>query len=204
MSEAVQFYYDFGSPNAYLAHRVIPDIERRTGAHFQYVPILLGGLFKLAGNRPPMMAFADVPNKLAYERREMERFIARHGLTDFRMNPNFPINTLMLMRGAIAAEREGIAAPYVEAMFHFMWEEPRKLDDLDILRQTLTDAGLPTETLLDMANQQTVKDELSANTQRAFDVGAFGSPSFVFEGELFFGKDKLDDVEALLTSRSSS
>ncbi|USA60084.1 2-hydroxychromene-2-carboxylate isomerase [Qipengyuania citrea] len=203
MSDTVQFYYDFGSPNAYLAHRVLPQIEARTGANFQYVPILLGGLFKLTGNRPPMMAFAEVPNKLAYERREMERFIARHHLTEFTMNPHFPVNTLMLMRGAVAAEREGIAAPYVEAMFHFMWEEPRKLDDPAILRQTLTNAGLPAETLFNLAAQQDVKDELSANTQRAFDNGAFGSPSFVFEGELFFGKDKLHDVEALLTNRSS-
>ncbi|MBU2289325.1 MAG: 2-hydroxychromene-2-carboxylate isomerase [Gammaproteobacteria bacterium] len=201
MNNTVRFYYDFGSPNAYLAHRVIPDIERRTGAHFQYVPILLGGLFKLTGNQPPMMAFADVPNKLAYERREMERFIARYELTDFRMNPDFPINTLNLMRGAVAAERQGIAAPYAEAMFRFMWEDPRKLDDPEVFRDTLVAAGLPADTLLDLANQQTVKDELAVNTQRAFDDGAFGSPSFIFEGELFFGKDKLAEIEALLTRR---
>src|SRR5688500_11317511 len=106
------FYFDFGSPNAYLAHRVIPDIEARTGKRFTYVPVLLGGLFKLTGNQAPMIAFAGVPNKLAYEHREMQRFIERHSLTQFRMNPHFPVNTLALMRGAVAAEGEGLLAPY--------------------------------------------------------------------------------------------
>ena len=107
MSKTADFLFDFGSPNAYLSHRVIPQIEARTGARFVYVPILLGGLFKAANNRSPMEAFADIPNKLAYERRERERFIAQHRLTAFKHNPHFPVNTLQIMRGAVAAQKLG-------------------------------------------------------------------------------------------------
>jgi 2-hydroxychromene-2-carboxylate isomerase len=189
------FYYDFGSPNAYFAHRLIPGIEARTGARFRYVPVLLGGLFKLTGNQAPMLAFANIPNKLAYQRREIERFIARHGLTDFRMNPHFPINTLMLMRGAVAAEAEGVAAPYIDAMFRFMWEEARKLDDLTVLTQSVADVGLPVERFVARAQEQDVKDRLAANTQEAFERGAFGIPSFLAGDELYFGKDQLREIE---------
>lgn len=194
------FYFDFASPNAYLAHRVIPGIEARTGARFRYVPVLLGGLFKLTGNQAPMAAFAGVPNKLAYERREMERFIARHGLSAFRMNPHFPVNTLAAMRGAVAAEAEGVFEPCVEAMFHFMWEEPRKLDDPAVLARTLAEAGLPAERLLERAQTQAVKDRLAANTGDAAANGAFGIPSFLVGGELWFGKDRLADVERALAA----
>ena len=193
------FYFDFGSPNAYLAHRVIPDVEARTGERFAYVPVLLGGLFKLTGNQAPMIAFAGVPNKLAYEHREMQRFIARHGLTRFRMNPHFPVNTLALMRGAVAAEREGLLAPYVEAMFVGMWEEGRKLDDPAVLAASIDEAGLPAKRLMTLAQTAEVKDQLMVNTQSAFERGAFGIPSFVVGGELYFGKDKLRDVEEVLS-----
>jgi 2-hydroxychromene-2-carboxylate isomerase len=191
------FYFDFGSPNAFLAHRVIPEIEARIGRRFVYRPVLLGGLFKLTGNRSPVEAFADIPAKLAYDRLDMGRFIARHGIV-FRMNPFFPVNTLHLMRGAVAAERDGVFDEYVEAIFHFMWEEPRKLDDPEILRDTLVEAGLP-EALLARSQDAEVKAQLIANTQDAFDHGAFGIPSFLVGTELYFGKDRLRDVEAELT-----
>ena len=188
------FYFDFASPNAYFAHQVIPGIEARTGARFTYVPVLLGGLFKLTGNQAPMIAFSGIPNKLAYERREIQRFISKHNLTSFRMNPHFPVNTLMLMRGAVAAEAESVSVEY-RAMFHFMWEEPRKLDDLAVLRQTLAEAGLPADRLLARAQEQDIKDKLAANTQEAFERGAFGIPSFLVGDELYFGKDRLRDIE---------
>jgi 2-hydroxychromene-2-carboxylate isomerase len=192
------FYFDFGSPNAYLAHRVIPDVEARTGKRFAYVPVLLGGLFKLTGNQAPMVAFAGVPNKLAYEHREMQRFIERHSLTRFRMNPHFPVNTLALMRGAVAAEGEGLLAPYVEAMFRGMWEEGRKLDDPAVLGAALAEAGMPAERLFELAQTPGVKEQLMANTQSAYEKGAFGIPSFRVGDELYFGKDKLRDVEEAL------
>jgi 2-hydroxychromene-2-carboxylate isomerase len=198
------FYFDFASPNAYFAHRVIPGIQQRTGSRFRYVPVLLGGLFKLSGNQAPMIAFAGIPNKLAYERREIERFIAKYGLTAFRMNPHFPVNTLMLMRGAVAAEAEGVSEAYVEAMFRCMWEEPRQLDDPAVLQQTLGDAGLPADRLLARAQDQEVKDRLVANTQAAYERGAFGVPSFLVGDELYFGKNTLREVEDELTAATAA
>ena len=194
------FLFDFGSPNAYFAHRLIPGIEARTGTRFRYLPVLLGGLFKLSGNQAPMLAFAGVPNKLAHERRGIERFIRKHGITEFRMNPHFPVNTLTLMRGAVAAEMEGVLEPYVNAMFRFMWAEPRKLDDPAVLARTLAEADLPAERLFARAGEQAVKDQLAANTQFAYDRGAFGIPSFLVGDELFFGKDQLGEVEDELRS----
>lgn len=189
------FYFDFGSPNAYLAHRVIPEVEARVGKRFTYVPVLLGGLFKLTGNQAPMIAFANIPAKLAYERREIERFIAKHRLTRFAMNPHFPVNTLALMRGAVAAEAEGVLAPYVEAMFVGMWERGLKLDDPAVLGQAIAEAGLPAERLFALAQSPEIKDRLAANTQAAYEKGAFGIPSFLVGEELYFGKDRLRDVE---------
>ena len=198
------FYFDFGSPNAYLAHQIIPGIEARTNTRFDYVPVLLGGLFKLTGNQAPMLAFAGVPHKLAYERREMERFITRHGLTAFRMNPHFPVNTLALMRGAVAAQAEGIGDAYITAMFRAMWEDGLKLDDPVILTQALAASGLPAERLLARAQDQDVKDRLAASTQEAYGRGAFGIPSFLVGEELYFGKDKLRDVEDVLPLRDET
>jgi len=197
MSINPTFYFDFGSPNAFLAHRVIPRIENRIEGRFVYRPVLLGGLFKLTGNRSPAEAYAEIPAKLAYEHREMDRFVARNAISGFKMNPFFPVNTLQLMRGAIAAELEGVFERYVETIFHFMWEDPRKLDDLDELRRTLQEAELP-EALLARSQEPEVKARLLANTQDAFEHGAFGIPSFLVGDELFFGKDKLPDVEAEL------
>jgi 2-hydroxychromene-2-carboxylate isomerase len=194
MSEPV-FYYDFGSLNAYLAWRLLPGIEQRTGARFEQVPVLLGGIFKATGNRSPVEAYAGVPAKLAYEFREIDRFIARHGIDEFRMNPHFPVNTLMLMRGAVAAEEMELSEAYVPAIFHFMWEDPRKLDDPEVLEAALAEAGLPAEELLELAVDQSVKDQLVANTREAIDQGVFGLPSFIVGGELFFGKDRLREVE---------
>lgn len=194
MSDPV-FYFDFGSLNAYFAWRLLPGIEQRTGARFEQVPVLLGGIFKATGNRSPVEAYAGVPAKLAYEFREIDRFIARHGFDEFRMNPHFPVNTLTLMRGAVAAQELDLVETYMAAIFHFMWEDPRKLDDPDVLEAALEEAGLPAEELLALAGDQGVKDRLIANTQEALAQGVFGLPSFVVGGELWFGKDRLREVE---------
>jgi 2-hydroxychromene-2-carboxylate isomerase len=191
----VSFYFDFGSPNAYLSHKVIPDIEARTGAKFEYVPVLLGGLFKLTGNQSPMVAFAGIKNKLAYETLETQRFVRRHGLTQFKSNPYFPVNTLKIMRGAVAAQREGVFEAYVEAVFHHMWEEPKKMDDPAVIAAALTESGLDAERLLALTEEPQVKQGLLDNTQAAFEAGAFGSPTFLVGGEIYFGKDRLRDVE---------
>jgi 2-hydroxychromene-2-carboxylate isomerase len=196
----VEFLYDFGSPNAYFAHRVIPQIEARTGVKFTYVPILLGGVFKATNNKSPVVQFADIKNKLAYERLEIDRFIKKHGLTKFRWNSNFPVNTLIIMRGAIAAERDGVAAPYIEAMFRGMWEEGRKLDHPSVIVETLNEAGLDGERLAAQTQNQAVKDTLVANTENAVARGTFGAPTFFVDGEIYFGKDRLRDVEEAIVA----
>jgi len=192
---AVQFLFDFGSPNAYLAHQVIPSIEARTGASFEYLPILLGGLFKHTNNRSPVKAFAAIPNKLAYERLEMRRFIDAHGLSRFRMNPHFPVNTLKIMRGAVAAQASGCLEPYVRALFAAMWEEGRDMNDPGQIEAMLTAAKLDAGALLAASQEPDVKARLIANTEQAADRGAFGSPTFFVGDEMYFGKDRLRDVE---------
>ena len=192
---SVQFLFDFGSPNAYLCHKVIPQIEARCGVTFEYVPVLLGGLFKLANNRSPMQAFAEIPSKLAYERLEMKRFIARHQLGQFKMNPFFPVNTLAIMRGAVAAQKLGCLAPYVDAVYSAMWEQGLNMAEPVEIGKVLQAAGLDAQALRETAQLPEVKEGLLTNTQSAFDRGAFGSPTFFVGNEMFFGKDRLEQVE---------
>lgn len=191
----LKFLFDFGSPNAYVSHKVLPGIEARTGAKFEYVPVLLGGLFKLANNRSPAEAFAAIPKKQAYDRLEMRRFIARHGLTQFQANPHFPVNTLKIMRGAVAAQELGCFMPCVDAAFAAMWEQGLNMDDPATIAAVLKAAGLDAQALFDKSQDAAVKARLMANTQAAYDAGAFGSPSFLVGDELFFGKDRLREVE---------
>ncbi len=191
----VEFHFDFGSPNAYLSHLVIPDIERRTGAKFDYVPVLLGGVFKLTNNRSPAESLAGIRNKPEYQRLETARFVKGHGITRFAPNPFFPVNTLVLMRGAIAARRIGVFERYVDEMYRHMWAEPKKLDDPDVLRAALVESRLDGDRILTLAQTQDVKDELLANTQRSVERGTFGSPTFFVGEEIYFGKDRLRDVE---------
>ena len=196
----VEFHFDFGSPNAYLSHLVIPEIEKRTGVKFEYVPVLLGGVFKLTNNRSPAQSLVGIKNKPDYERLEMNRFIKRHGITRFQSNPFFPVNTLMMMRGAIAARLLGIFERYVDAMYRNMWAEPKKMDDPNVFRSALDEAGLPTAKILELIETKAVKDELLENTNRSVERGTFGSPTFYVGNEIFFGKDRLRDVEELIVA----
>ncbi|HEX8421707.1 MAG TPA: 2-hydroxychromene-2-carboxylate isomerase [Sphingomonas sp.] len=191
----VTFYFDFGSPNAFLSHRVILGIKARTAARFDYVPILLGGLFKLTGNQSPVTAFANIKNKRDYDALEMRRFIARHAIDDFAFNPHFPINTLHLMRGAIAAQQLGVFELYVDRIYDAMWVRGLDMSQPDIVARTLAEAGLPVEPLLALSQSPEVKQRLLDNTHAAFEKGAFGSPTFLIGDELYFGKDRLRDVE---------
>jgi 2-hydroxychromene-2-carboxylate isomerase len=199
----VEFLFDFGSPNAYFAHKVIPEIEKRTGERFEYVPVLLGGIFKLTGNKPPMVAFGSIKNKMDYEMLETRRFIARHGLTQFQFNAHFPVNTLMLMRMAVAAQASGDLPRYVDATFHHMWEAPKKMDDPEVIRSALTDSGLDAGALLERAQSPEVKQQLMTNTEQAVTRGAFGSPTFFVDDEIYFGKDRLLDVEEEIVRRKA-
>ena len=195
MPVKVEFHFDFGSPNAYLSHLVIPAIEARTGVAFAYVPVLLGGVFKATGNVSPMVSLQGIKNKPAYQRLETERFVRQHGIDEYRANPHFPVNTLQIMRGAVFAERENFLADYVNAVFRHMWAVPKKMDDADVIAAALAESGLPAERIMAGTQQPEVKAALIANTEAAVQRGVFGSPSFFVGDELFFGKDKLHDVE---------
>ena len=194
----VEFHFDFGSPNAYLSHLVLPEIEKRTGVKFAYVPILLGGVFKLTNNRSPAESLVGIKNKPEYERLEMTRFIRRHGITRFRPNPFFPVNTLMLMRGAIAAQSLGVFERYVDEMYRHMWAEPKKMDDPHVLRAALEESWLDSERFFALIQTPEVKDRLLENTRRSVERGTFGAPTFFVGAEIFFGKDRLRDVEELI------
>jgi 2-hydroxychromene-2-carboxylate isomerase len=191
----VEFLFDFGSPNANLAHLVVPEIERRTGVTFDYVPILLGGVFKLTNNSSPAEKLAGIKNRLQYEHLELQRFIRRHGIRDFKWNPFFPVNTLLLMRGAIAMQLDGDFARYVDEMFKHTWAEPKDMDDPAVVVAALKESGFDAERLLARTQEPGVKDKLLKNTQEAVDRGTFGSPTFFVGNEMFFGKDRLRDVE---------
>ena len=192
---AVEFHFDFGSPNAYLAHLVIPEIEKRTGTKFDYVPILLGGVFKLTNNRSPAESMRGIKNRLEYEELERRRFVRRHGITRFTFNPFFPVNTLMIMRGAVAAQFEGVFDRYVDEVFRHMWAEPKKMDDPEVVRAAFAQSGLPVDALLARAQTPEVKERLLRNTESTVARGTFGSPTFFVGNEMFFGKDRLRDVE---------
>ena len=192
---AVEFHFDFGSPNAYLAHLVVPEIEKRTGAKFEYVPILLGGVFKLTNNRSPAESMRGIKNRLEYEELERQRFVRRHAITRFTFNPFFPVNTLLIMRGAVAAQLEGVFDRYVDEVFRHMWAEPKKMDDPEVVRAALGQSGLNAAALLARTQEPAVKDRLLKNTEASVARGAFGSPTFFVGSEIFFGKDRLRDVE---------
>jgi 2-hydroxychromene-2-carboxylate isomerase len=191
----VEFHFDFGSPNAYLSHLVIPEIEKRSGARFEYVPALLGGVFKLTNNRSPAESLKGIRNKPEYERLETQRFIRRHGITRFKSNPFFPVNTLMMMRGAIAARSLGIFERYVDEMYRHMWAEPKKMDDPEVFRKALVEAGLDADRIFELIATREIKGELVRNTEASVERGTFGSPTFYVGDEIFFGKDRLRDVE---------
>jgi 2-hydroxychromene-2-carboxylate isomerase len=200
----VEFQFDFGSPNAYLAELVLPEIEARTGAKFEYVPVLLGGIYKATNNMSPADSLRGIKNKPEYQKLETERFLRRHGITKYTLNPFFPVNTLMLMRGAVAAGFEGVFEPYFRAAYHHMWVEPKKMDDLEIFRAAFESSGIDIDSLIARAQQDDVKQKLIKDTNDAVARGAFGSPTFFVGSEMFFGKDQLRDVEESIVLQSSS
>ena len=191
----IEFHFDFGSPNAYLAERVLAEIEKRTAVKFDYIPVLLGGVYKATGNRSPAESLQGIKNKGEYQAIETARFIRRHNITTFRPNPFFPVNTLMLMRGAVAAQFEGVFEPYFRAAYRHMWEEPKKMDDLETFRNAFISSGIDIDRLIARAQQDDVKKGLIDRTTDAVNRGAFGSPTFFVGKEMFFGKDQLRDVE---------
>lgn len=195
---AIDFIFDFGSPNAYLAWKVLPTVAARNGAAVNLVPCLLGGIFKATNNRSPVEAFGEVKGKLAYEALETRRYVAKHGLSAYRPNPHFPVNTLLIMRGLIAARRQGVGERYLEAVLAAMWEQGEKMDDPAVAARVLTVAGLDARAILEATQDPGVKAELVANTEAAVARGVFGIPTCFVGDEMFFGKDRLGQVEEAL------
>ena len=201
MSQNPQFLFDVGSPNAFLSHEAIPAIEKRTGAKFEYVPILLGGIFKATNNKSPAETLAGIKNKPEFMALETERFVQRFGVKPYTWNPFFPVNTLNLMRAAVAAQMEGVFEKYVDAAFHHMWVEPKKMDDPEVAAKALASSGLDAAKLFARAQDAAVKGKLLENTQSAVERGAFGSPTFFVGKEMFFGKEQLREVEEMISGK---
>src|SRR3984957_2722089 len=199
----LEFQFDFGSPNAYLAEKVLTTIERRNGVKFEYVPVLLGGIYKATGNMSPSDSLRGIKNKPEYQALETQRFLRRYDITRFQQNPFFPVNTLMLMRGAVAAQFEGLFEPYFRAAYHHMWAEPKKMDDLEVFREAFKSSGIDIDRLIARAQQDDVKKRLIDLTNDAVARGAFGSPTFFVGEEMFFGKDQLRDVEEAIVEQKS-
>jgi 2-hydroxychromene-2-carboxylate isomerase len=195
MSATIEFIFDFASPNAYLAYRALPPILERTGATLTIVPCLLGGIFKATGNRSPLEAFTPIKGKFEYEMLEVRRFVAKHKLDTFRLNPHFPVNSLMLMRGLVGAQERGYEQKYLEMGLKGMWEEGLKLDDPEVLARTIDTAGLDSVSLMALAQTEAVKQKLAHNTAAAVERGVFGVPILFVGREMFFGKERLGQVE---------
>jgi 2-hydroxychromene-2-carboxylate isomerase len=198
MTKIVEYYFDVASPNAYLVHKVLPDIVARHNATLRYIPCLLGGIFKITDNKAPMIQFAAIKNKNEYDMLEFHRFIAKHKLNKFVMNPYFPVNTVLQMRGAIAAERAGVLPAYIEAAMHHMWEAPKQMGDIEIATAAFTQSGLDGASLMSQAQNDDIKATLFANTQEAVARGAFGIPTFFIGSEMFFGKERLGQLEEVI------
>lgn len=191
MPKTIEFLFDIGSPTTYLAYRRLPAIAARIGAAVDYVPVLLGGIFKATGNAPPGLVAA----RGRWMTIDMARYAAREGIT-LAMNPDFPINTITGMRILTGARGTADFAPLVEALFSAMWEYPRNLGDAEILAATLTAAGFDPAAQLARANDPDTKAALVNATETAVRRGAFGAPTFFVGDEIFFGQDRLDWVEA--------
>lgn len=192
-----EFLFDFGSPNAYIAHTQVPGIEARTGARIEYVPVLLGGVFKLTGNVSPMEAFQGVPAKLEYFRQDVRAWVEYLGIP-YRRNPHFPVNTLALMRGAAAMLDTDRFADYVDTVFRAMWVDGKKMDDPAVIGEVLSAAGFDAGALAARIAEPEVKQRLIDLTQAAVDRGVFGSPAFFAGDRQFFGKDRMNLFEAAI------
>ncbi|MCH1488248.1 MAG: 2-hydroxychromene-2-carboxylate isomerase [Pseudomonadales bacterium] len=195
MKKTIDFVFDFASPNAYLAYQLLPSIAERNGAEITITPCLLGGIFKATGNQPPMIAFGGVQGKLEYEQREISRFVKKHDLQKYQFNTHFPVNTLILMRAAIVAGDEGRLAEYIDAGLVAMWENNKKMDDPEVFVAVMNDAGFDGANLLERTQDPSIKQRLMDNTAQAVSRGAFGVPTFFVGSEMFFGKDRLVQVE---------
>ena len=191
----LEFFFDYGSPYSYLANSRLPGLAERTGAELHYRPMLLGGVFKATDNRSPALEPCEA--KRSYGFLELRRWIAHLGVP-FGGNPHFPINTLLLMRTAVAAQRAGVFEPFHRAVYPAFWADGENLGEPEVVARVVEKAGLDARALLEAGGDPEVKVELRATTEEAVARGVFGAPTFFVGGEMFFGNDRLDFVERAL------
>ena len=194
----IDFYFDFASPNAYLSHKVMQIIKEKYQVDLNYVPVLLGGIFKATNNKPPMEQFFGVMNKNEYQSIEMQRFIERHNIDSFQMNPYFPVISLQIIRGAVAADMDGYLEEYIDKVLVHMWEEPKKMDDPEVIKAAFEESGFDSEKLMAQMQDPDVKAKLISNTEEAVEKGVFGIPTFFVDDEMYFGKDTIWMIEEIL------
>ena len=200
----LEFIFDFASPNAYYVHKVLPGILERTGAELEIVPALLGGIFKITGNQAPFVAFGGIKGKLEYDMLESQRFQEKHGITAFEFNSHFPMNTITIMRGLVAAGELGEQTRYIDTVLPAMWEQGKKMDDPEVVASVWREGGLDADTLLEMIQSDAIKDSLKQSTQAAADRGVFGIPTMFVGDEMFFGKERLGQVEEELQKAAAA
>ena len=194
----VDFIFDFASPNAYLCHKAIQNLEKTHDIKFNYIPCLLGGIMKLSNNQPPMVTLADIPNKLKYEfDTAFNRFMKEHNITKFKMNEHFPVNTISLIRGAIVAQKNDFFESYAEIVLSGLWEQSLKLDTPEALHELLNNNDCYPDLVIEGIAKDEIKAELIANTSEAVEKGAFGIPTFFVENEMFYGKDSLRELKEM-------
>lgn len=198
MTKTVEFIFDIAAPNGYLAWYPLKQVVARTGAELVVTPVFLGGMHKLTGNAPPMIRDAEVKGKVAYAALEFQRFIDRHGLTRFKMHPALPFNSILLQRVLVAAADETQRQALVEALLPAVWERNVDCGDAQAVGQELAAAGFDAQALLAATQDPQVKAKLAQNTEAAVERGAFGIPTFYVDGEMWFGKERLGQLEDYL------
>jgi 2-hydroxychromene-2-carboxylate isomerase len=193
MSDRIDFYFDYGSPTSYLAYKQLPGVIMRTGVEVDHRPILLGGVYQATSNHSPL----DLPLKRKWMEGDMQFFAERYGVP-FAPNPYFPINTLVLMRGAVYAQQEGFLDQYSDAVFHAMWGSPENMNEPAVIAKVLQSADLNVQKIVAATQDPAIKEQLKSNTQEAIDRGAFGAPIIFIGDRMFFGQDRVQYVEEIL------
>ncbi len=197
MNKSISLYFDFGSPTTYLAYQRLKQVRDYHGVELELKPVLLGGIFQGVGNNSPAM----VPLKGAWMDTDMKRYADCYSV-DFQQNPFFPINTIVLMRESLVALEIGCFDQYVETVFNAMWCEPRNLADLDILAEVLSSAGLEAKRLLEGTQQLHIKEDLKTRAAEALERGLFGCPTMFYDGEFFFGQDRIFFIEEMIENEN--
>lgn len=199
MSKTIELIFDFVSPNAYLIWQPLKALAEKHGATIEITPAFLGGMHKLTGNAPPFIRDAEVKGKNEYAMLELGRFVQKHGLSKFKMNPKFPFNTIALQRMLVALAPEK-RAEFIEALLPPIWEEGLDVTDSETLGKILQDGGFDAAELLARTQDPAIKKVLIDNTENAVARGAFGIPTLYIDGEMYFGKERLGQIDEQLSS----